>query len=156
MSHKTLLDYQNSHKYSDAQLEQIALGLQTSINVDFYANPKISAYDVNVIRRGLLRGKNMTETRRLALPPKRGEGLDAKRRRRVHQVFLSCTLNTVKIGVASGVGESAVDYTPVTGVGYFVRAFVVLLALLSALTFAWALCLDVEAYHKELTRLERK
>lgn len=35
MLRKTLLDYQNSHKYSDAQLEQIALGLQTSINVDF-------------------------------------------------------------------------------------------------------------------------
>ena len=156
MLRKTLLDYQNSHKYSDAQLEQIALGLQTSINVDFYANPKISAYDMDVIRRGLLRGKNMTETRRLALPPKRGEGLDAKRRRRVHQVFLSCTLDTVKIGVASGVVESAVDYTPVTGFGYVIRACVVFIALLSALTFAWALCLDVEAYHKELTRLERR
>ena len=156
MLRKTLLDYRNSHKYSDAQLEQIALGLQTSINVDFYANPKISAYDMDVIRRGLLRGKNMTETRRLALPPKRGEGLDAKRRRRVHQVYLSCTLDAVKIGVASGVVESAVDYTPVTGFGYVVRACVVFIALLSALTFAWALCLDVEAYHKELTRLERR
>lgn len=140
MSHKTLLDYQNSHKYSDAQLEQIALGLQTSINVDFYANPKISAYDMDVIRRGLLRGKNMTETRRLALPPKRGEGLDAKRRRRVHHVFLSCTLDAGKI--------DAVDYTPVTDVGYFFRAFVVSLALSATLTFAWALYQDTDTYLK--------
>lgn len=145
---KTLLDYQNSHKYSDAQLEQIALGLQTSINVDFYANPKISAYDMDVIRRGLLRGKNMTETRRLALPPKRGEGLDAKRRRRVHQVFLSCTLDAGKIGAALAVWKHAVDYTPVTGIGYFVRAFVVCLALSATLTFAWALYQDTDTYLK--------
>lgn len=67
MSHKTLLDYQNSHKYSDAQLEQIALGLQTSINVDFYANPKISADDMDIIRRGLMRGHDMTVFKRIAL-----------------------------------------------------------------------------------------
>lgn len=67
MLHKTLLDYQNSHKYSDAQLEQIALGLQTSINVDFYANPKISADDMDIIRRGLMRGHDMTVFKRIAL-----------------------------------------------------------------------------------------
>lgn len=67
MSHKTLLDYQNSHKYSDAQLKQIALGLQTSINVDFYANPKISADDMDIIRRGLMRGHDMTVFKRIAL-----------------------------------------------------------------------------------------
>ena len=67
MSHKTLLNYQNSHKYSDAQLEQIALGLQTSINVDFYVDPKISADDMNIIRRGLMRGHDMTVFKRIAL-----------------------------------------------------------------------------------------
>lgn len=71
MVDKTIDDYRNRHVFSDAQLKQIALGLSTSINVDFYANPKISAYDMDVIRRGLLRGKDMTETKRLALPSKR-------------------------------------------------------------------------------------
>lgn len=103
---------------------------------------------MDVIRRGLLRGKNMTETRRLALPPKRGEGLDAKRRRRVHQVFLSCTLDAGKIGAALAVWKHAVDYTPVTGFGYVVRAGVVSIALSSALTFAWALYQDTDTYLK--------
>ena len=88
MTDKTIDDYRNRHVFSDAQLKQIALGLPTSINVDFYANPKISAYDMDIIRRGLLRGKDMTETKRLALPSKRTASLITVRQAQIMETLL--------------------------------------------------------------------
>lgn len=67
MSHKILSDYQSRHKFSDAQLEQITFGLLVDVDVDFYANPKISADDMDIIRRGLMRGHDMTVFKRIAL-----------------------------------------------------------------------------------------
>lgn len=67
MSHKILSDYQSRHKFSVAQLEQITFGLLVDVDVDFYANPKISADDMDIIRRGLMRGHNMTVFKRIAL-----------------------------------------------------------------------------------------
>lgn len=67
MSHKILSDYQNRYKFSDAQLEQITFGLLVDVDVDFYANPKISADDMNIIRRGLMRGCDMSKFKRIAL-----------------------------------------------------------------------------------------
>lgn len=73
MSHKILSDYQSRHKFSDAQLEQITFGLLVDVDVDFYANPKISADDMDIIRRGLMRGHDMTVFKRIALSNRRSQ-----------------------------------------------------------------------------------
>lgn len=71
MTDKTIDDYRASHEFTDAQLTQIAQGLISNIDVEFYADPRISADDMSAIVRGLTRGRDMTTYKRLSLPNKR-------------------------------------------------------------------------------------
>ena len=71
MTDKTIDDYRASHEFTDAQLTQITLGLTSNIDVEFYADPQISADDMSAIVRGLTRGRDMTTYKRLSLPDKR-------------------------------------------------------------------------------------
>lgn len=151
MANKTIDDYRNRHVFSDAQLKQIALGLPTSIDVDFYADPKISAYDMDIIRRGLLRGKDMTEAKRLALPSKRRVSSVTVRQAQIMQTLLDYGLFVAFVIAASTVATIIYTFGPTPS-----SFCIALMAGLIIASIFWLFGLVMELYFDVSSKLQAR